>query len=247
MRKNLRENRFYVYALLDPRKPGKYEYKDICFLYEPFYIGKGTKYRIRAHYYKRNLIPNTPKNQKIKKLFSLSLKPIEQKVYKKLSNKQSLTIEENLIKEIGRKDIKEGILTNTTDGGEGWKNVSLETRKKLSISHTGLKRNKETRKRMSEARKGMKFSKNHKKNLSIARRKRITTDKTKQKISKALKGKINIKKFKLTDSNGNIYITKNGLTLFCEKYNLTRSNLYKVITGKRKHHKGWKCEYYLPN
>jgi len=25
------ENRFYVYALLDPRKPGKYKYGDICF------------------------------------------------------------------------------------------------------------------------------------------------------------------------------------------------------------------------
>ena len=33
----------YVYAYLDPRKPGKYSYKglNVSFLYEPFYIGKG--------------------------------------------------------------------------------------------------------------------------------------------------------------------------------------------------------------
>jgi len=91
-RAKMNDKRFYVYALLDPRKPGKYEYGDICFLYEPFYIGKGTGRRIRNHYYTRNLIPNTPKNRKIKKIFSLNLKPIEQKIYNKLENKQALKI-----------------------------------------------------------------------------------------------------------------------------------------------------------
>ncbi len=245
--KKLDKNRFYVYALLDPRKPGRYEYKDICFLYEPFYIGKGTGRRIKNHYYTRNLTPNTPKNQKIKKLFSLNLKPIGQKIFDEIENKLALTIEEKLIKERGRKDTEKGILTNATDGGEGWKNVSFETREKLSKAHTGLKRSKEAKKRMSEARKGMKFSKNHKKNLSISRKKRITTDITRQKMSRTSKGKINIKQFKLIDPNGNIYITKNGLTLFCEEHNLTGPNIHQVITGKRKHHKGWTGEHYNPN
>ena len=140
-----------------------------------------------------------------------------------------------------------GVLTNTTDGGEGWKNVSLETREKLRKAHTGKKRSKEARKRMSEVRKGMKFSKEHKKNLSIARKKRITTNKTKQKMSLSSKGKINIKKFKLIDPDGNIYITNHGLSLFCEEYNLTPSLLHKTIKGERKHHKGWKAEYYKSN
>lgn len=243
----MNDKRFYVYALLDPRKPGRYEYNDICFLYEPFYIGKGTKFRIKHHYYTRNLTPNTPKTAKIKKLFSLNLKPIEQKIYNKLKNKQSLKIEEKLIKEIGRKDMGKGVLANTTDGGEGWKNVSFETREKLRKSHTGLKRSEEARKRMSEARKGIKFSKDHKKNLSIARRKRVTTNETRQKMRETSKGKINIKKFKLIDPNGNIYITEHGLTSFCEEYNLASSNLFKVIKGERRHHKGWKCEYYKSN
>jgi len=237
------ENRFYVYALLDPRKPGKYEYGDICFLYEPFYIGKGTGRRIKSHYYSINLVPNTPKTQKIKKLFSLNLKPIEQKIHNRLRNKQALKIEEKLIVEIGRKDMGKGFLTNTTDGGEGWKNVSLETKEKLRKTHTGLKRNKESRKRMSEARKGMKFSEEHKKNLSKAWKNRIVSDKTRQKMSKTSKGKINIKKYKLIDPDGNIHITTNGLVVFCEGRGLTMANLIKVARGERKHHKGWKCEY----
>lgn len=33
--------KYYVYILFDPRKPGKFIYNSFCFLYKPFYIGKG--------------------------------------------------------------------------------------------------------------------------------------------------------------------------------------------------------------
>ena len=42
-------NSFYVYAYLDPRKPGKFKYGEYEFTHEPFYIGKGTKSRINRH------------------------------------------------------------------------------------------------------------------------------------------------------------------------------------------------------
>ena len=39
----LEDRRFYIYAYLDPRKPGDFQYPEakIKFNYEPFYIGKG--------------------------------------------------------------------------------------------------------------------------------------------------------------------------------------------------------------
>jgi len=88
----------------------------------------------------------------------------------------------------------------------------------------------------------MKFSKKHKKNLSIARKKRITKPETRIKCSKTSKGKINIKKYKVTDPDGNIFITENGLSVFCEEHNLTPSNMIKVANGERKNHKGWLTE-----
>ena len=44
--------KFYIYALLDPRKRGPFFYKGIKFKfnYEPFYIGKGQTNRIFAHF-----------------------------------------------------------------------------------------------------------------------------------------------------------------------------------------------------
>lgn len=53
----------------------------------------------------------------------------------------------------------------------------------------------------------------------------------------------NIKKFKITNPKGKIFYTKDGLSQFCEKYKLTMKNMSAVARGKRKHHKGWKCEY----
>jgi len=58
-------------------------------------------------------------------------------------------------------------------------------------------------------------------------------------MSKSSKGKINIKKYELTDPNGNIFVTTEGLVKFCEEHGLTPANLLKVIKGDRPHHKGW--------
>ena len=67
------QNEFYVYCYMDPRKPGKYTYDglDICFLYEPFYIGFGKEKRIKSHLTKfelnnENRIKHNTKKNNIK-------------------------------------------------------------------------------------------------------------------------------------------------------------------------------------
>jgi hypothetical protein len=61
----------YVYVYLDPRKPGRYEYDSICFLYQPIYVGKGTKNRMFEHIKRSDNHPLTRKISKIKSIFQV--------------------------------------------------------------------------------------------------------------------------------------------------------------------------------
>lgn len=110
-------NVYYVYAYLDPRKPGKYEYDDYLLEYEPFYIGKGKENRINQHL---NLYGNNNlKNNKIKKIIKLGYKPIIIKLIEDINEEEAVCKEIQLISEIGRIDLLKGPLTNLTNGGEG--------------------------------------------------------------------------------------------------------------------------------
>ena len=46
-----KQNKFYIYVYLDPRKPGNFKYGGYTFKYEPFYVGKGQNYRYKEHLY----------------------------------------------------------------------------------------------------------------------------------------------------------------------------------------------------
>jgi hypothetical protein len=56
-----------------------------------------------------------------------------------LTKEEAIKKECEFIKIYGRKDLKEGTLCNMTDGGEGIKNLSIESRKKLSEDKKGNK------------------------------------------------------------------------------------------------------------
>ena len=103
---------YYVYAYLDPRKPGIYNYGKYKFDYEPFYIGKGKNNRLYNHMQPKKLSKNTHKSNKINKILKSGLKPIVVKIENNISEKKSLKFERDLIENIGIKN-----LTNVKIGG----------------------------------------------------------------------------------------------------------------------------------
>lgn len=86
-----------------------------------------------------------------------------------ISINEAKELEKFYIKKYGRIDLKTGILVNMTDGGDGHFNPSTEARWKLGTGNRGISRevSDETRKKISEGRIGMKLSDEHKKNIGL--------------------------------------------------------------------------------
>lgn len=99
-------NHNYVYIYLDPRKTGNFIYDDLKFDNEPFYVGKGSGRRYTSHLRRLNCKQNTFKTNKIKKIIKEGLTPIIIKFYTGLTENDSYRIESELIKKIGRYDLK---------------------------------------------------------------------------------------------------------------------------------------------
>lgn len=127
-------NNFYIYIYLDPRKPGKYCYNNFCFLFEPFYIGKGKNKRC-MNIYNRNIYFKN----KINKIKKSNSRLIIFKLYDNLFETLSFELEKQLIQEIGRFDLNLGPLVNMTDGGDGPSGIifSEDHKKKISEKMSG--------------------------------------------------------------------------------------------------------------
>lgn len=134
---------------------------------QPFYIGKGCGERCYYHLYKsqnkkKGVYYNPRKSRKI----NLILKQVGSKnfiennikiLHSELSEKEALEKEAQLIKKYGRLDLKTGILTNLTDGGEyciGSLKKTQSHREKLSKALTGHKRSIESCSKQSDKIKG---------------------------------------------------------------------------------------------
>lgn len=206
---------FYVYALLDPSN-----------FYLPIYIGKGSR-KSNNDPYTRPLthlletIDNTDNKRKIYKINSirrLGFEPVV-KILQEFENEIDAYNEEaRLIKSFGRKKFdSDGILTNicidnrppnaTGRKHPNRKPASLETRRKISIAQTGLKRtgsalanirnannNPIKRKKISDALKGRPLSEQHKQSMRKPKPKgfgigRIHSAITRQRISQKLTGR----------------------------------------------------------
>lgn len=208
---------------------------------KPFYVGKtkNIEQRNSQHLYEVSIGNKLPKYNKLRKLLK------EGHEFSKLVSilEEGLTCEQVDEREVYHiKKLREDgyKLRNLTDGGEGNSNPSLELRKRWSKARIGKAISQEVRKKISLSNKGKKLSDEHKFNLKKAWTTRPSaTEETRLKRSNSAKGKINIKKYELTDPQGNVHVTENGLTLFCEQHGLSHPNVIKVANGQRPRHKGW--------
>ena len=237
-----KENRFYVYAFLDPRKPGNYKYGEYEFNYEPFYIGKGSGDRVHSHFEPSVLAKknNSYKDNKIRSIQKINKNIIICIFVNHLIENKSFEIEIEMIKKIGRR-CDGGPLTNIYEGGYG-SSKSPETRRKISetkkrqyasgeVVHPmlGKKHNKKSKRKMSKSHLGAKWTKEQKENLKKKRCQKKNISQTKY--------------WKVISPDGKKQIVY-GLGEFCRNNNLNQPHMFEVAKGYRKHHKRWRCEYY---
>lgn len=116
---------FYVYVLCRPDG-------------EPFYVGKGVKYRCLQHEADARIHKTlTHKLNVIRSIHRQGLSVLYRIDSSHLVEADALSRERSLIAEIGRHDLKHGPLTNQTDGGEGTSNPSEESRQRRRDSLWG--------------------------------------------------------------------------------------------------------------
>lgn len=94
---------FYVYVLLDPRKPGNFQYGKWKFDYEPFYVGKGKGGRAFSHIRTFDIvkISNPHKKNKIRSIINEGLEPAVLIKRKDIDEAAAFELEARLIHAIG--------------------------------------------------------------------------------------------------------------------------------------------------
>lgn len=104
---------YYVYVILDPTVKRVGSYEGFTFNHIPVYVGKGQGKRAESHL---SQTQNKGLQERIDMIRSIGEEPIVKIIRKELYGNQALSLENNLIFSIGRRDRDEGSLFNLTGG-----------------------------------------------------------------------------------------------------------------------------------
>jgi len=172
---------YYVYIYCDPRKPGEFRFDgiDFVFNFEPFYVGMGKGYRYRRHTtnYEIEWNYNTIKNGKIKHLLENGIDPLKYVVFYKenISKEKASEFEKSLISSMGRINNNTGILSNLTDGGDGWNGAVSKSKGKTYEEIYGPQKAKELKEKRRKKLLGNKLgAKSKGKKMSEAQKRKLS-------------------------------------------------------------------------
>lgn len=185
--------RYYNYVYLDPRKPGRYSYEtlNLSFLFEPFYVGKGSGKRIFTHLTESKSRKRTLKINKIKAILreNHDLKSYILQINGGLTSEEAYDKEIQMIRIIGRISFKSGPLTNMSEGGAGGHSASYETREKMSVSHKNHEVTAEHRKIISQTHKGKILSTETREKIREKLKNQRPSEESNRKRSETMKGR----------------------------------------------------------
>jgi hypothetical protein len=208
----------------------------------PYYIGKGKNARaFLAHKRRKGRLVPLPSKDRI-----LILKKFE-------NENEAFKHEKYMIAILGRKNNGTGILRNFTDGGEGISGYKFSEESKLtkSIIMTGKKRGEpsvETKEKIRKSNLGKTPWNKGKKGLQVHNeetRKQMSKSHTGKKMENSTiekRTKSICKKTYKVISPEKIEYYINNICEFCRNNNLDSGNMYRVLSGGQKTHKGWIVE-----
>ena len=181
----------YVYAYLDPRKTGVYEYKHMFFDHEPFYVGKGCDMRaIRGIKAEKDDNPCfNLKSEKLHEVYDSGHIPIVVKTTDFQAHSEALEFENDLIKEIGRLVDGTGPLTNFVIDGRAFDGMTDEQLAARAEAVAAGLRTPEASAKMSVAKKGKKLTPEHSKAISDGKKDQPCSPEHRQALSIAHTGK----------------------------------------------------------
>lgn len=166
--------KYYVYIYKNPKT------------LDPFYVGKGCGNRAYSHLEKAKKIRKGSRESlcivECRKLLKENLEPIIEIVSENLDELRAFVAEKEFIKKYGRRDICTGILTNQTDGGDGFIGT-VRTKlqyERIIESRKDYKHSEETKQKL---RKPKTFTEESYKKFVLSCKERANRTEAKQRVS----------------------------------------------------------------